>query len=300
MRAVIKNPAIFKGVGVHGGQPATAIVRAGAEGAGVIFRRVDLPGAPTIPARYDHVVDTRLCTVLAGENGATVSTVEHLMAALAGMHVADAVVDIDGPEIPIMDGSAAPFVEGLQAAGVEISAAPRREIEILEPVRVRKDGKLAELSPARAFQVSFEIDFAEAAIGRQTRSATLINGTFVRELSRARTFGRVKDAQQLRALGLARGASLENAIVVDEDKVLNEGGLRFEDEFVRHKMLDAVGDLALAGAPIRGRYLGVKAGHEMTNLLLRALFDQPDAWRWTRSDAPRRAEAALSMGVAAA
>lgn len=300
MQAAENSAAVFKGVGVHGGQPATATIRPAAAGSGVSFRRVDLEGSPTVPARFDFVVDTRLCTVLSNSEGVTVSTVEHVMAALAGLHIGDAVIDLDGPEMPIMDGSSAAFIDGIVGAGLHNFSAALREIEILETVRVEKDGKVAELSPGRSFQVSFEIDFEDAAIGRQSRSLTLVNGTFVRELSRARTFGRLHEAQQLRAMGLAKGASLENAIVVDGDKILNEDGLRFDDEFVRHKMLDAVGDLALAGAPIRGKYRGVKAGHEMTNLLLRALFERPTAWRWREPEDQQRKRAAPAYGMAAA
>lgn len=273
MQATIAKAVAFTGQGVHGGQRAVATISPAEPGAGVVFIRSDITDRDNrIPARFDHVVDTRLCTLLSNESGVTVSTVEHLMAALAGLGVYNAVVEIDGPEVPIMDGSSKPFVAGLLNAGVVFQRAPQKAIRVLRDVAVEKDGKRAALAPCERFEMRFEIDFADAAIGRQERSMTLVNGAFVEELCGARTFGRMADIEALRKLGLGRGASLDNAIAVDGAKVLNKGGLRYNDEFVRHKMLDAIGDLALAGAPIIGRYEGVRAGHEMTNLLLRELF----------------------------
>ncbi|MEM9725960.1 MAG: UDP-3-O-acyl-N-acetylglucosamine deacetylase [Pseudomonadota bacterium] len=278
MQATLANETTFTGVGVHGGHAATARVAPAEPGAGVTFIRTDLPhGRNHIPARFDRVADTRLCTVLANEHGATVSTVEHLMAALAGLGVTNATIAIDGPEVPIMDGSAAPFVRALSETGVVFQRAPQTALRILREISVDRDGKRASLAPADSFEMRFEIDFTDAAIGRQTRSMTLVNGAFIEELCDARTFGRLADLEKLRNTGLCRGGSLENAIVVDGAKVLNKGGLRHQDEFVRHKMLDAIGDLALAGAPIIGRYEGVRAGHEMTNLLLRELFTAQQA-----------------------
>ncbi|MCI4664207.1 MAG: UDP-3-O-acyl-N-acetylglucosamine deacetylase [Neomegalonema sp.] len=281
MQATLSRAVRFEGVGVHGGQRAVAVISPAPAGSGIRFIRTDIVDRPNvIAARYDAVADTRLCTVLANEAGATVSTIEHLMAALAGVGVTNATVWIDGPEVPIMDGSSAPFVREMAKAGLKIQKAFRRALKIVKTVTVTKDDKQVTLSPARWFEMSFEIDFAEPAIGRQRREMAMVNGVFIDELSRARTFGRLADAERLRAAGLGRGASLENAIVVDGERVLNRGGLRYADEFVRHKMLDAVGDLALAGAPIIGRYVGVKAGHEMTNLALRALFKDDTAYRW--------------------
>lgn len=281
MQATLSRAVRFEGVGVHGGQRAVAVVSPAAAGAGITFIRTDIyDKLNRIPARFDAVVDTRLCTVLANASGATVSTVEHLMAALAGLGVTNATICIDGPEIPIMDGSSAPFIREMKKVGIRLQDARQPALRINKEVVVEKDGKRVSLAPARWFEMSFEIDFVEPAIGLQRRDMVMVNGVFIDELSKARTFGRLEDAEKLRSLGLARGASLDNAIVVDGDKVLNRGGLRFADEFVRHKMLDAVGDLALAGAPIIGRYEGDKAGHGMTNLLLRALFAQPDAWTW--------------------
>ncbi len=285
MQTTVRKSAKFEGVGVHSGAAATAIVRPAEPGHGIVFKRVDVLDKPNeIPATYDRVVDTRLCTVLANEAGITISTVEHLMAALCGLAIDNALIEIDGPEIPIMDGSSAPFVKGLTASGLSRRRAPRRAIQILRRISVREGDKRASLARARRFEMRFDINFDDAAIGRQSRSMALINGCFVHELASARTFGRLSEVEQLRAAGLARGGSLDNAIVVDGDRVLNPDGLRFKDEFVRHKMLDAVGDLYLAGAPIIGAYRGVRAGHDMTNKLLRALFANPSAWRWVDDD----------------
>ena len=204
------------------------------------------------------------------------------MAALAGCGISDAEITLDGPEVPIMDGSSVAFVQGFARAGTKELDHPLQAIRVLRPVRVEQDGKIAELSPADRFGMDFLIDFADPAIGVQSLSATLTNGAFVSQLSDCRTFGHLREVEHLRKMGLARGGSLQNAIVVDNGRVLNPEGLRRPDEFVRHKMLDAVGDLALAGAPIIGRYRGIKAGHEMTNRLLRELFARPEAWTFDR------------------
>lgn len=287
MQRTVAGPVLFAGIGVHGGLKATATVRSASAGSGISFRRTDVAtGDNVIPARFDNVVDTRLCTVLANKSGVKVSTVEHIMAALSGLGVDNAMIDVDGPEAPIMDGSSAPFVEGIRKVGIVSQDSPRPAIEILRRVEVREGDKVATLSRSRnrCFEMRFEIDFADAAIGRQERSLPLVNGAFVDELCRARTFGRLAEVEQLRAVGLARGGSLANAIVVDGDKVLNEDGLRYDDEFVRHKMLDAVGDLYLAGAPIIGAYRGVRAGHDLTNKLLHKLFADATAYRIVEDD----------------
>jgi len=262
-------------------------IRPAPAGAGVWFCRVDVSDRDQmIPARHDAVSDTRLCTVLTNPAGVSVSTVEHVMAALAGCGVDNALIDIDGPEIPIMDGSAQVFVDAIQTAGLAFTDTPRRALRILSPVMVERGDARAELHPADAFAMDFSIAFDDAAIGRQRHAMTLGADGFARDLADCRTFTRLAEIEQLRAHGLALGGSLDNAVVVDGARVLNPGGLRRPDEFVRHKMLDAVGDLALAGAPIIGRYVGDKAGHALTNTLLRALFARPDAWRWEPA-APR-------------
>tara|TARA_B110000090_G_scaffold30542_1_gene32174 strand:- start:5149 stop:6000 length:852 start_codon:yes stop_codon:yes gene_type:complete len=252
---------------------------------GIVFRRVDIAGDNALTAVWDNVSVSPLNTRLTNSAGVTVSTIEHLMAALAGTGVHNVVVDIDGPEVPIMDGSAAAFVRGIVGAGLTRLTAPLYAIEILSDVIVEDGPAMAMLSPATSLQIDFDIDFADAAIGRQAKTLNMANGVFVRELCDSRTFCRSSDVDAMRANGLALGGTLENAVVVDGDQVLSPGGLRHSDEAVRHKMLDALGDLYTAGAPILGRYTGVRAGHAMTNRLLQALFAQPDAWRMTRCDA---------------
>lgn len=271
----------FQGVGLHGGQSATMHVLPAPAGHGIMFRRTDIAaGAGDIRACWDRVVDTRLCTRLGNENGASVGTVEHLMAALAGCGLSDALVMLDGPEVPIMDGSSVPFVQGLLRAGIVDSGLPARALRILSPVSVERDGRRASLAPAERFEMAYAIEFDDPAIGTARKELRLSGGAFVTELADCRTFGHLSEVERLRALGLGRGGSLQNAIVVDRGRVLNPEGLRRPDEFVRHKMLDAVGDLALAGAPIVGRFEAHRGGHEMTNALLRALFARPDAWAW--------------------
>ncbi len=283
MRRTVKMPVAFEGIGLHSGAPVRARVVPSRVPSGLSFRRIDLPeGTGDIPARYDHVIDTRLCTKLGVSGGATLGTVEHLMAALAGCGITDARIEVDGPEIPIMDGSARPFVDGFLAAGFDRVAAPLRAISVRRPVRVEDGPRSAALLPAPRFAASFAIAFPESAIGVQSLALGLADGAVLSDLAECRTFCRAAEVEELRAVGLARGGSLANAVVVDGARVLNPEGLRRPDEFVRHKMLDAVGDLALAGAPIIGRYDGMRAGHEMTNRLLRALFATPEAWDWVR------------------
>lgn len=280
MQATLATPARFKGAGLHSGKLARMTINPAPAGHGVVFRRTDLAGA-LIPALWDHVVPSSLCTLLEGENGATVSTVEHVMAALAGTGVHNALIDIDGPEVPILDGSAAPFVEGILEAGLHCTPDPLRAIRVLRTVEVREGDGYARLSPAEHPQMDFVIDFADAAIGHQEKKLDLANGAFVRELMDSRTFCRLADVETMKAGGLAQGGTYFNAVVVDGDRVLSPGGLRHRDEPVRHKMLDAVGDLALAGAPLLARYSGNRAGHAMTNRLLRKLFATEGAWEWT-------------------
>jgi len=268
------------GVALHSGKKVSLSLKPAGPNMGIIFRRSDLPGLPEIRANWKNVVDTRMCTTLGNSKGVTISTVEHLMAALSGCHVDNAIVEVSGSEVPVMDGSAQPFVFLIECAGVKQLDASRRVIEVLRPVKVESEGRVAELLPSNSFSVGFQIEFDDCAISRQELFITLVNGTFKKEIARARTFGFVNDVEALRASGLALGGSLENAVVVDGDKVLNDGGLRYEDEFVRHKVLDAVGDLYLSGAPIRGHYRGVRAGHHMTNELLKALFAEPASWRF--------------------
>ncbi|MEL6998863.1 MAG: UDP-3-O-acyl-N-acetylglucosamine deacetylase [Pseudomonadota bacterium] len=281
MRRTLKTTAEFNGVGLHGGQPVWMSVAPAPAGTGITFIRIDVPvERQSIPANHDLVTDTQLCTRLTNEHGVSVGTVEHLMAAIAGCGIHDAIIALDGPEIPIMDGSSAPFVEGIVKAGLSTTGDGVVGIKILRTVEVRDGDKMARLEPSDVFEMRFDIEFADRAIGAQSGDCKLVNGAFASELSDCRTFGHLSEVEYLRSIGLARGGSLQNAIVVDRGRVLNPEGLRRPDEFVRHKMLDAIGDLALAGAPIIGRYVGVKAGHGMTNRLLHALFASPDAWTY--------------------
>lgn len=281
MQNTLSKAATFRGTGLHSGASVTMVVRPAPAGHGIWFRRTDLSEGDTrILARWDTVVPSKLCTLIENDSGVTVSTIEHVMAALAGSAIQNALIDIDGPEVPILDGSSAPFVAGFLAAGITRQNAQVRVLRILAPVEVRDGDAVARLEPSDMFEIDFAIDFTDAAIGRQEKRLNLSNGTFVRELSDSRTFCRNADVQNMRARGLALGGTFENAVVFEGDRVLSPGGLRHADEPVRHKMLDAVGDLALAGGPILGRYTGIRAGHALTNRLLRQLFATPGAWRW--------------------
>lgn len=283
----VASPAAFSGVGLHSGAPVSAVVRPAPPGSGVVFRRVDLAGAPLVRASWDSTGGLTLCTTLVS-GGASVATVEHLMAALAGCGVDDALIDVDGPEVPAMDGSAEPFAAGLAAAGFRASAAPRRWLRVLEAVEVAEAGWSARLEPWDGFVVSFEIDFPHPSVGRSTVSVD-VGRDGLAPLARARTFAFEAEVERMRALGFARGGSLDNAVVVGEGGILNSGGLRYADEFVRHKALDAVGDLALAGGPILGRYVGRRCGHAANNALLRALFADPSSWCWSTGAMPAAA-----------
>jgi UDP-3-O-[3-hydroxymyristoyl] N-acetylglucosamine deacetylase len=265
------------GVGLHTGQRVSLSFQPAPVDHGIVFRRVDL--GIDVPARFDRVVDTRLCTVLE-QDGVRVGTIEHVMAALAGCGIDNAVVELDGPEPPILDGSAAQLVFLLDCAGKLVQDAPRNVVEVLRSVRVTDGDGFAELRPGPiGLDMALSIDFAAAAIGRQALSLHLTPRSFRNELSRARTFALMEEIDQLRAAGFAQGGSLDNAVVVDQARVLNPAGLRAPDEFVRHKLLDAVGDLALAGAPLRGRFIAHRSGHTLNNRLLRALFADQAAWR---------------------
>jgi len=268
--------ACFEGHGLHSGAPVRMVVHPAQAGDGIRFRRTDVADRdPIIPALWSRVSPSRLCTVIENGAGVSVSTIEHVMAALAGSGISNALIDIDGPEVPILDGSSLAFVKGFLRAGLKELCDPVQAIRVLCPVEVREGAAMARLEPAEMLEIDFQISFADAAIGDQTCRLNMANGAFVRELSDSRTFCRQADVVAMRAAGLARGGSLENAVVFDGDQVLSPGGLRRADEPVRHKMLDALGDLALAGGPILGRYVGVRAGHALTNKLLRALFADP-------------------------
>ncbi|CTQ50242.1 UDP-3-O-acyl-N-acetylglucosamine deacetylase [Jannaschia donghaensis] len=279
MQTTIKDIVRFEGTGLHAGRPARLTVHPAPAHHGICFRRTDLDGDTMIAARHDRVETSPLCTLLVNDAGVSVSTVEHIMAALAGCGIHNAILEIDGPEVPILDGSAAGFVRAFLATGVRRLSAPVHAIEVLRRVHVTDGQASATLTPAEELEIDFSIDFADAAIGRQRKVLRLSNGTFVRELCDSRTFCRQSDVDAMHAAGKALGGSLANAVVVDGSRVVNPEGFRHTDEAVRHKMLDALGDLALAGAPILGRYTGVRAGHAMTNKVLHALFADPLAYR---------------------
>ncbi|WP_439522415.1 UDP-3-O-acyl-N-acetylglucosamine deacetylase [Marivita sp.] len=280
MQTTVQSTVRFSGIGLHTGLPVRMSVCPAPADHGIVFERSDIRlGNARIPARFDYAEQSPLCTMIVNQAGVSVSTIEHVMAALVGCGVHNALVRIDGPEVPVLDGSAAPFVRDILSAGVKRFAAPVRVIEVLSTVEVHTAQGWARLGPGAGLTMDFHIDFADKAIGKQSKSLDLANGTFVRELCDSRTFCRASDVEAMRAVGKALGGTMENAVVVDGDTVLTPGGLRHKDEAVRHKMLDALGDLALAGAPLLGHYEGHKAGHTLTNMLLRELFATPDGFR---------------------
>jgi UDP-3-O-[3-hydroxymyristoyl] N-acetylglucosamine deacetylase len=275
----LKNVIRATGVGLHTGEKVYLTLRPATPDTGIVFRRTDLDQPVDIPATPLNVGDTQLSTTLV-KDGVRISTVEHLLSAFAGLGIDNAYVDVSAAEVPIMDGSAAPFVFLIQSAGIEEQNRPKRFVRIKRPVRVEDGDKYALFEPYDGFKVDFVIDFDHPAFASRTRRATvdLSATSFVKEVSRARTFGFLRDIEALRQQNLAMGGSLDNAVVVDDYRVLNEEGLRYEDEFVRHKILDAIGDLYLLGHSLIGAFRGYKSGHGLNNQLLRALIATPDAW----------------------
>ena len=268
------------GIGLHSGEKVYMTLRPAPADHGIVFRRTDLDGPDNeILARADKVGDTRLCTALC-DGAVRVATVEHLLSAMAGLGIDNAVVELSAPEVPIMDGSAGPFVFLIQSAGIEEQDAPKRFIRIKRPVVVEDEGKWARFDPHDGFQVDFTIEFDHPVFRNHSHSASVDFSTtsFVREVSRARTFGFMREIEMLRDNNLALGGSMDNAIVVDDYRVLNEDGLRYEDEFVKHKILDAIGDLYLMGNSLIGRFTGYRSGHDLNNRLVRALMADQDAW----------------------
>ena len=289
----------FDGVGVHSGKPVSMTLSPADANTGVVFSRTDLPGSPDIQGDVSAVSATALCTVLGDMRGAHVVTIEHLMAALRAMEVDNVLVELDAPEVPVLDGSSAPFVEAIREAGLRRQAERRRYIRVVKPVRVDNGASWGVLTPYDRSRFEVEIDFAQGVIGRQIFAADLSPETFVREMSRARTFGFMKDVERLWAAGFALGSSLENSVVIgDDERIINPEGLRYADEFVRHKALDAVGDLALAGAPILATYRSYRGGHGLNAMMLQALFADDTAWEWT--DEPRPAARTAGVGMLAA
>jgi UDP-3-O-[3-hydroxymyristoyl] N-acetylglucosamine deacetylase len=275
----LKTAIRTTGVGLHTGARVELGLRPAAPDTGIAFHRVDLPGAPTIPGDAHHVGDTRLSSTLKS-GAASVSTVEHLMSALAGLGIDNLHVDVAGPELPIMDGSAGPFVFLLQSAGIVEQKAAKRYLRVLSPVEVRDGDKWARFEPFDGFKLDFAIDFPHPVFGSENRNVVIdfAEHSYVKEVARARTFGFMQDVEARRAAGLGLGGSLQNAIVLDETKVLNSEGLRYENEFVRHKVLDAIGDLYLLGCPLIGQYTAHKTGHALNNVVARRLLDTPAAF----------------------
>lgn len=276
------------GVGLHSGEKVVMTIRPAPVNTGIIFRRVDMSPVVEVPALFHHVSETLLCTTLQKDN-ARVATVEHLLSAFAGLGIDNAYIDINANEIPIMDGSAAPFVFLIQSAGIQEQPAPKKFIRILKPIRVGNEEKWAQFLPYEGFRFSFTIDFKHPVFVDKPQCAVYdwSMTSYVKEICRARTFGFLSEYEKLREMDLAKGGSLNNAIVVDDYRILNEDGLRFDDEFVKHKILDALGDTYLLGSGLIGAYEGYKSGHELNNQLLKALTAHEDAWEYTYlSDIP--------------
>ncbi len=285
MQNTLSSERLIVGTGLHSGALVRLKLRPAAPDTGIVFRRVDCaPNVNQIAVSPETWVEASLCTVLQNAHGVRVSTVEHLLAALHGCGIHNAIIEIDGPEVPILDGSAAPFVAQILATGIRRQDAPLKVVRILKPVEVTRDGAIARLLPAPALEISFEIEFADTAIGHQSKALEMCNGTFLRELSDCRTFCRRADVEAMHSRGLALGGTLDNAVVFDNGAVLSPGGLRRTDEPVRHKMLDAMGDLYVLGLPVIGRYEGVRAGHALTGRLLQALLATPDAYEIVTCD----------------
>jgi UDP-3-O-[3-hydroxymyristoyl] N-acetylglucosamine deacetylase len=275
----LKNVIRATGVGIHTGEKVFMTLRPAPVNTGIIFRRTDLDSAREVPAFATNVGDTSMNTTLEVD-GVRVATVEHLMSAFAGLGIDNAYVDLSNAEVPIMDGSAGPFVFLIQSAGIEEQSAAKRFIRVLEPVEIRRDDKWARLDPYDGFRVSFKIDFNHPVFRSHQSFASVDFSTtsYLKEIARARTFGFMRDIEMLRERNLVLGGSMDNAVVLDDYRVLNEDGLRYEDEFVKHKVLDAIGDLYLLGHGLIGAFSGYKSGHELNNLLLRSLLEQPAAW----------------------
>ncbi|GIU13574.1 UDP-3-O-acyl-N-acetylglucosamine deacetylase [Shewanella sp. c952] len=293
----VKEMVKTTGVGLHSGNKVTLIIKPAPVNTGIMLVRTDLSPAVEIPAVADQVRETTMCTALVNDDGVRISTIEHLFAALAGLGIDNAIIEVDAPEIPIMDGSASPFVFLLQSVGIEEQAAAKKYIKITKPIRVEDGDKWAELKPFKGFRVDFAIDFNHPEIARSQQHMVMdfSSSAFVKDISRARTFGFMRDIEYLRANNLALGGSMENAVVLDEYRVLNPDGLRYEDEFVKHKILDAFGDLYVAGHAIVGEFCAYKTGHALNNQLVRAMLAQQDAWEIVSFE--KEADAPVSFSV---
>ncbi len=297
----LKTVIHASGVGLHGGVKVNLTLRPAAPDTGIVFRRVDLPEPVDIPAQAMLIGDTRMCSCLE-KDGVKVGTIEHLMSALCGLGIDNAWIDLDAPEVPILDGSAAPFAFLIQSAGIEEQNAAKKFIRVTRPIEVRDGDKWARFSPYEGYRLSFSIDFKHPAIDKSAQEATIdfAEQSYVREVSRARTFGFMQEVEYLREHGLALGGGLENAIVLDEYRVLNLDGLRYSDEFVKHKILDAVGDLYLLGHPLLADYASYKGGHALNNQLARALLATQESWELVSFDAADQAPQGVTRWLAQA
>jgi UDP-3-O-[3-hydroxymyristoyl] N-acetylglucosamine deacetylase len=304
-QTTLREQVAVAGIGVHSGLPVTLTLHPAGDDAGIVFQRVTADGSLAREIRADvrAVTATEFATVLGDASGPLCSTAEHLLAALRGLNVDNVVIEIDGPEVPIMDGSAAGFVEAIDQAGLTARALPRRYIEVVKPIKVARGQAVGELTPyEHGFRVEAEIDFDHPLIGKQALALDIGPETFRREIARARTFGFMKDVAKLWSAGYALGANFDNTLVVTEDRVLNPEGLRFADEFVRHKVLDAIGDLALAGLPLVACYRTVRGGHKLNHAVLTALMADPYAWRVVEAPASepvRRTRGQAQVGLLA-
>ncbi|KMT65619.1 UDP-3-O-acyl-N-acetylglucosamine deacetylase [Catenovulum maritimum] len=287
----LKQSVSTIGVGLHRGEKVRLTMRPAPANTGIVFRRVDLSPVVDMPIAPEKVTDTRMCTCMTNEDGVAISTVEHLMSALAGLGIDNVILEIDANEVPIVDGSASPFIMLIEEAGIEELNAPKKFIRIDKPIRVEVEDKWAEVLPYDGFKLDFSVEFPHPAIAatKQHVEMEFSSQTFIDEVSRARTFGFMKDFEYLRANNLALGANFDNAVVLDEFQVLNANGLRYDDEFLMHKILDAIGDLYMAGLPILGEFRSFKTGHAVNNILLRAIMDNPDSWTLVEFDEAKQA-----------
>ena len=273
----LKRPVHCSGVGVHSGKQVNLTIKPAPSNHGIKFIRADLPDCPSIAAHFNMVVDTSLATVI-GVDGFIVSTIEHLMACLSGLAIDNALIEVDAYEMPIMDGSAGPFTEKVRAAGIQEQDAPKCFFVITKPIELRQDGKFVGIYPSPNYKITCRIEYDHVLIQKQTYSVDLSSQVFEQEICRARTFGFLHDYEYLKSNGLARGVSLDNVIVLDRHKVVNDGGLRYQDEFVRHKILDCIGDFALLGMPILGHVVAEKSGHAFNHSFLKEVFAQKESW----------------------
>ena len=293
----LKRPASCTGVGVHSGRKVELTLKPAPMNHGIKFVRVDLPNRPQIPAHFNHVIDTSNATVI-GADGVIVSTVEHLMACLSGMAVDNAIVELNSHEMPIMDGSAGPFAEMIRKAGLEPQAGPRCYFTVKEPIELKENGKFVGIYPLSTFKLTYTIEYDHPLIQKQTRTFDGTPGSFESEICRARTYGFLHEYEYLKRYGLAGGCSLDNVVVVDDSGVVNAEGLRYEDEFVRHKILDCIGDLALLGMPVIGHIVMSKSGHAFNYTFLKEFFNRKDAWSTCTLLCPEQEASAIPKSLA--